>query len=116
LDLRELAEVEGVLAVLLFGSRAKGHPLARDVDVCVVAPESEDKAKLLLRLFSRVREEGFDIWLFEELPLYMKVEVIKNHKVVSCRDYRRLYEYFVRVMALWRDQEVRIRNYRRFLT
>jgi predicted nucleotidyltransferase len=109
--LRQLSETKGVLAILLFGSKAKGESMTRDIDVCIVAPEVDDKAGLLLEAFSKVDSQRYDIWLFEELPLYMKVEIIKSHKVLWCKDIDRLYNYFADFMKIWRDQEVRIRTY-----
>ncbi|MBO3755109.1 MAG: DNA polymerase subunit beta [Candidatus Brockarchaeota archaeon] len=111
IELYQLSEIKGVLAILLFGSKVKGESMIRDVDVCIVAPEVNDKAGLLLDVFSRVNNQKYDIWLFEELPLYMKAEIIKTHKVVWCRDIDELYDYFANLMKIWRDQEVRIRTY-----
>jgi len=110
-DLQKLFEINGVLAVLLFGSRARGSSMTRDIDVCVVAPEAKDRAKLLLEIFSRVDCRKYDIWLFEELPFYMKAEVVKKHKLLWCADLDRLYNYFADFLKLWKDQEIRIRIY-----
>ncbi|MBO3799991.1 MAG: nucleotidyltransferase domain-containing protein [Candidatus Brockarchaeota archaeon] len=107
----QLSEIKGVLAILLFGSKVKGESLTRDIDVCIVAPEVNDKAGLLLEAFSMVNSQKCDIWLFEELPLYMKAEIIKTHKVVWCKDIDKLYSYFADLMKIWRDQEVRIRTH-----
>jgi len=75
------------------------------------APKAKDRAKLLLNIFSRISNPKYDIWLFEELPLYMKAEVVKNHKVLWCKDIDKLYSYFADFMKIWRDQEIRIRIY-----
>ena len=79
-----------VLAVLLFGSYARG-----DVDICVVA-SGEDRTKLLYDIFRSVDVFGkrYDVFVFEELPLYMKFEVMENHKIVFCRGLPELCEYF----------------------
>ncbi|WP_456478333.1 nucleotidyltransferase domain-containing protein [Geoglobus ahangari] len=93
-----------VLAVLIFGS-AVSEAEARDVDVCIVAPGGFD----LREVFKRVDVAGkkYDVWLFEELPLYMKMEIILNHVVVHCKDILELYEYFYFFRKLWKDQERR---------
>lgn len=111
LDLQQLFEIDGVLAILSFGSEAKGAPVTRDVDVCIVAPQVKDKAKLLLEILSKVDNRKYDVWLFEELPAYMKAEIIKDHKLLWCTDLDRLYSYFADFMRTWRDQEIRIRIY-----
>ncbi|WP_457590837.1 DNA polymerase subunit beta [Geoglobus sp.] len=95
-----------VLAVLIFGS-AVSEGEARDVDVCIVAPDGFDLREVFMRV--NVTGKNYDVWLFEELPLYMKMEVILNHVVVYCRDTLELYEYFYFFRKLWKDQERRNR-------
>jgi len=114
-NLPSLSEIDEILATLLFGSKARGKTLTRDTDLCAIAPESKDRAALLLKIFSKVHKPEYDIWIFEELPLYMKVEIIRDHKVIFCRDYIKLYEYFSKIMAIWRDQEIRIKTYSKLL-
>ncbi len=46
-------------------------------------------------------------WGIEELPLYMKLQVIGAHKVVFCRDLPGLYEYFYFYRKIWEDQKHR---------
>jgi len=90
-----------VLAVLIFGS-AVDYDENRDIDVCIVSPEGLD----IKEVFKRVDVSGkkYDVWLFEELPLYMKMEVIERHIIVFCRDLLELYEYFYQFRKLWKDQ------------
>jgi|Deesub1362A_J573_1020465.scaffolds.fasta_scaffold00005_42 hypothetical protein len=104
-----LENIKDVLAVLLFGSHAKNEATVRsDIDLCIVAPAA-DKDSLLSFILQSVNSSRYHIWLFEELPLYMKKEVIDNHKVILCRDKLNLYEYFYFVNKLWKDQEHRQR-------
>ena len=95
-----------VLAVLMFGS-AMDCDESRDIDVCIVAPEGCD----IREVFKRIDVSGkrYDVWLFEELPLYMKMEVIEKHVIVYCRDILELYEYFYQFRKLWQDQVKRNR-------
>ncbi len=97
-----------VLAVLVFGSSVSGE--GRDIDVCVVAP-GRDPKDVLMEIFAKVDVVGkkYDVWVFEELPLYMKMEVIENHAIAICEDELELYEYFYRFRKLWKDQEHRCR-------
>ena len=77
----------------------------RDIDVCIVATEGFD----IKEVFENVNISGrkYDVWLFEEFPLYMKMEVIENHQIVFCRDELELYEYFYLYRKLWKDQKRR---------
>ncbi len=106
---RELSFLKDkVLAVLVFGSSLEGR--GRDVDVCIVRVEEGANLKEILKeIFRKVDVYGkkYDIWFFEELPLYMKMEIIENHKVIFCKDLPELYEYFYQFRKVWKDQEKR---------
>jgi len=110
-DLQPLMEIPVVEAVLLFGSHARGEATQRsDVDICVVAPAistTDAKASLLLTVWSQVNAAEFDIWLFEELPLYMQIDIIENHHILHCRNVPSLYEYFYWFRKRWSQQEQR---------
>jgi len=94
---------EKVLAVLIFGSSVKEK--GRDLDVCIVS--GADPKDVLKDVFVNVDTSKYDVWIFEELPLYMKMEVIENHEIVFCRDEAELYEYFYFFRKLWKDQKRR---------
>ena len=112
-DFAFLADNEVILAILLFGSGAREDAGMRsDKDVCIVAPELSDaraRLALLRTVFERLDVAGksYDVWFFEELPLYMKIQVIEHHEVILCRDLPALYEYFYFFRKLWGDQKHR---------
>ena len=54
-----------------------------------------------------VHSKRYDVYTFEELPLYMKMEVISNHEIIFARDVPELYEYFYFFRKLWKEQEIR---------
>ena len=109
LDLKErfkpLASDNAIWAILLFGSTVSEEDSPRsDIDICVVAPEAQDKEKLLRKIWRTV-EGNFDLWLFEELPLYLQMVVITEHIVLySSQDIPALHEYFYFYRKLWKDQ------------
>lgn len=83
-----------VLAVLLFGSRARGeHHAGSDVDVCLVAaPDPRDAARpgrVALRYASAF---DLDVHVFQLLPLYVRRRVLKDGQVLFVRDDQALYE------------------------
>ncbi|MEM2133926.1 MAG: nucleotidyltransferase domain-containing protein [Candidatus Jordarchaeaceae archaeon] len=105
-DFGFLTDRRDVLAVLLYGSQASGESTPRsDVDICVVAPEA-NRNELFRTLLRHVREP-YDAKIFESLPMYLKIQVIKNHIVVYARNILDLYEYFYTYRKLWKDQERR---------
>lgn len=63
------------LGILFYGSYVRGEDTERsDIDVCVVKPSKETFNRILERLGGK-----YDIKVFEELPLYVRVDVIRNH-------------------------------------
>jgi predicted nucleotidyltransferase len=113
LDFAFLADDEEVLALLPFGSAARDDADPRsDRDICIVAPELREartRRMFLRAIFERldVREKRYDLWFFEELPLYLKIQVIEHHEVILCRDLPALYEYLYFYRRLWGDQKHR---------
>ncbi|MCW3134366.1 MAG: nucleotidyltransferase domain-containing protein [Methanophagales archaeon] len=112
-DFAFLEKDKEVLAVLLFGSGAQDKLNNRsDRDFCIVAPKVRNIAgmrSLLKKVYVNldVVRKRYDVWLFEELPLYMKLQVIENHKIVFCRDLPTLYEYFYFYRKIGADQKHR---------
>lgn len=100
---------ENVLGVLLFGSYAKREKGARDVDICIVAPK-EKSANIMKKVYRNmdVGSKKYDVYCFEELPLYMKWEVINRHEVLFAKDEGELYEYFYYFRKLYADQKHRM--------
>lgn len=83
---------------------------ASDYDLCIVAPSlhtSSERAELLGTIWQRINAEKYDIWIFEELPLDLQINIIQNHEVVFCDDLSELYEYFYHYRKQWRTQEYR---------
>lgn len=109
-DFSFLFEKKEVLAVLLYGSVVKGNETPRsDIDICVVAPECKDRAGLLREVYGNldVYAKKYDIRIFEELPLYIKIHIILDHDVIHAKDIYDLYEYFYYFRKLWDDQAPR---------
>ncbi|WP_297497210.1 hypothetical protein [Thermococcus sp.] len=60
--------------------------------------------------YERVLEKlggKYDMKVFEELPLYIQIEVIRSHRVIY-GDELELSEYFYRFRKLWKDMEHRV--------
>ncbi|WP_297068278.1 nucleotidyltransferase domain-containing protein, partial [Thermococcus sp.] len=83
------------MGILLYGSYVRGEATERsDVDVCLVNPKAGTYERVLERLGGK-----YDVKVFEELPLYIQIEVIKNHRVIY-GDELELSEYFYRFRKL----------------
>ena len=100
---------ENILGILLYGSKANGLDNERsDTDICIVAPDI--KSKDILKIITQsldIYGKKYDVYTFEELPMYLKIEIINNHKLIFSSDKFKLYEYFYFFRKLWQDQEHR---------
>jgi predicted nucleotidyltransferase len=105
-----LKGTHGVLAVLLFGSEARDKKTGRDSDICIVAPAGQCSA-VMAEVYRRMDtgRKKYDVYCFEELPLYMRWEIIGNHKIIWARDKGELYEYFYYFRKLYDDQKHRMK-------
>ena len=93
------------MGILLYGSHARGEATERsDVDICLVKPKPGTYERVLEKLGGK-----YDVKVFEELPLYIQIEVIRNHRVIY-GDELELSEYFYRFRKLWKDMEPRIKE------
>lgn len=115
---------EKILSVLLFGSRATGEGHERsDIDIALVAPgissfyydcegvgeEDVSGKDVLMKVFSEIdtSSRGYDVHIFEELPLHIQMDIIENHEVIVTSDELGMYEYFFNYRKLWDDQKHR---------
>ncbi len=110
-ELDWMQELPKIDAVLLFGSRVEGTATdTSDYDVCIVAStlrSADEQAELLGKIWSQLDANKYDVWIFEELPLYLQMSVIDNHEILFCADIPELYEYFYRFRKRWRTQAPR---------
>ncbi|MFQ6063488.1 MAG: nucleotidyltransferase domain-containing protein [Methanosarcinales archaeon] len=92
-------------AILLFGSQVKGNSTERsDIDVCIVKPNSKD---LLAKVYKKVGGK-YDVKIFEELPLHIKIDIINNHNIIYGNNLD-LSEYFYYFRKLWSFMVPRIK-------
>jgi predicted nucleotidyltransferase len=92
------------LGILLFGSYALGgESEASDVDVCIVKPVNDVFGEI-----NKLLGGKYDVKIFERLPLYIQMEIIRNHKIIYGEEIE-LSEYFYRFRRLWKDMELRVK-------
>ncbi len=99
-----------VLAILLFGSRVEGDQHGRsDIDVCLVAPDS-DQDELFTEILKSRLTEKYDVKIFELLPLKLKGTILENHRVIWTRDEFDLSYYLHKWMGVWDDQRLSLKK------
>ncbi len=96
-----------VLAVMLFGSEARGEAgPASDLDVCLILPPGRDgKAEqaAVREAYLHISGERLDLRVFQQLPLYVRRRVLKEGRVLACRDEDALYEVARRTAQAYED-------------
>ena len=100
---KQLAPLRGdkrVVAVILFGSRARGEarPLS-DVDICILAQEGIPIGKLL----DLTPSVDADVSYFNNLPISMRQKVISEGKIIINKDPRALAKMTLRTISAYLD-------------
>ncbi|MGH7312542.1 MAG: nucleotidyltransferase family protein [Candidatus Rokuibacteriota bacterium] len=104
-------EDPAVLAVVLFGSAARGEATsASDVDVCLVLnPDAAGEAgRLRLEYLAGV---DLDVQVFQALPLYVRPRVLREGRVLLSKDDDRLYELAIKTAKAFEDFKPIYRRY-----
>jgi predicted nucleotidyltransferase len=100
---------DDALGILLFGSRARLEDVeGSDIDICIVRPVNDEVLTGISRMFGG----KYDIKVFESLPLYIQIEIIRDHRILY-GDEAKLSEYFYGFRRLWQDMVLRV-EYNRF--
>lgn len=106
---------EAVLAVMLFGSCARGEEVpGSDIDVCLVlAPGKDTRHDQVTAQMEYLKSgsERLDIRIFQRLPLYIRRRVLKEGTVLFCRDLDTLYAVAYRTAQAFEDFKPFYRQY-----
>lgn len=102
-----------VLAVFLFGSIARGNNYkTSDIDICLIlkdrhyTPLELSKKKVrYLKLFD------MDVQIFQQLPLYIRMRVIKEGKNLFRADEDKVYEIVFNTITEFEDYRHIYREY-----
>jgi len=94
-----------ILAVMLFGSRARGEEhTASDTDICLVLNAGiRDPLELSKTKHAYLSMFDLDLNVFQQLPLYLRHRVLREGRVLFCRDEGRLYDLAYRTAQRFED-------------
>lgn len=94
-----------ILAVVLYGSRARGEAGEHsDTDVCLVLPMNADPETIGMQVqFDYLRFHELDVRTFQRLPLYIRPRILKEGKVLHVKDEDELYETAFRTIRAFED-------------
>ena len=82
-----------IIAVLIFGSYARGENY-RDIDICLVLSKKYDNLTMSKKrlLYSSLAPEKIDIQVFQQLPIYIRKRILKEGKIVLCKNMDLFYD------------------------
>ncbi len=108
-DFSFVIKKKDISGILLYGSYSKCKNINRsDIDICIVAP-NEDLHQLLSFILQNINVSAkkYDVRIFKELPLYIKIHVIEDGLLIYSSNKLDLYEFFFIYRKLWNDQKHR---------
>lgn len=99
---KEVLKDKEIVAAILFGSFPQEG--FSDIDVCIVLyPGKYENLYLSEKRLKLMEALGdFDIQIFQQLPMYVRIRVLKG-KVLFCRDEKILYEVAIQTIKEFED-------------
>ncbi len=109
-----LSNLSFVEAIMLFGSKINGNARKdSDIDIAVITKDISKNQEIKILGFS---SEKFDISIFNRLPLIIQFRIIRDGKVIFCRNEDYYHEVKFNVIRKYLDFAVFINNfYRRII-
>ena len=110
--LKEVPAFSRVRFVMLYGSVAEGRAdRESDIDICIYFEGGEeDASRFRMDAMTALSSTPVDIRMFQQLPLYVRVQVLKG-KVVYCPDLTFLYDVAWNTIREYDDFRHRLDDY-----
>ncbi len=82
-----------IIAVALFGSATRGK-FYRDLDVCLFLNKKLSNISMSRKRFDFLKHTNtkIDLQVFQQLPLYIRIRVLKEGKILLCKNEDMLYQ------------------------
>lgn len=98
--------------IILYGSIVEGNqtPLS-DIDLSVYYEGTkEERFKFRMEALGNVNDK-FDIQIFQDLPLYIRKEVISHGKILYQKNYSEIFDIFIKTIKSFGDFKPRLDIY-----
>ena len=98
--------------IILYGSAAKGESTSlSDIDLAVYYHgDKKERFDFRIKILGRVSNK-FDIQIFQDLPLYIQSEILSTGKVIYYRDYKEIFNIFMKTIREFEDFKPRLQLY-----
>ncbi len=99
-----------VKGILVYGSFIKGYADRNsDIDICVIQKEGIESKDLYERILFVSADERYDIVVFNEIPWYLRGEILENHVVIYAEDADELDFWLYKQLKIWNGMKRRQR-------
>ena len=97
--IRKAKNDKSVLAVALFGSYARGEP-HKDLDLCIfLIPQKYTNKELSHKKMEYLQDdERYDVQVFQQLPIYIQIRILKEAKILYCKNEDDLYDMYFKTL------------------
>lgn len=97
-----------VRGILVYGSFIKGYADRNsDIDICVIQKEGIESKDLYERILYVSADERYDIVAFNEIPWYLRGEILENHEVIYAEDEDDLDFWLYKQLKIWNGMKRR---------
>ena len=82
------------IAVLIFGSYARNEDNYRDIDICIVLDKKYSNLNMSRKKlkYTSLLSKKYDVHIFQQLPLYIRNRILKDCKIIICKNEDLLYD------------------------
>ena len=103
---------EKVRFIALYGSTAVGrYSDLSDIDIAVFYDGNKDERfKFRMKISGRVKDD-IDIHTFQDLPVYIRKEIISSVKLIFYKEYNRIFDIFMETIREFEDFKPRLNMY-----
>jgi predicted nucleotidyltransferase len=110
--IKNIAGFEKVKFIFLFGSAAAERLRTdSDIDLCIFYDgEHEEAARFRFKVLSELVEDRYDVHIYQQLPLYVRVEVLKG-ELIYCVDTAFVYDVAVETIKDFESFKHRFYDY-----
>ena len=111
--IKSMLEFNKIEFIILYGSAARGDAISgSDIDLCIYynVGEKEDLSRFRLDILSRLKGSVFDIQMFQQLPLYVRIEVLKG-RIIYAKEQSFLYDIALNTIKEFESFKPRFHDY-----
>jgi predicted nucleotidyltransferase len=99
-----------VKGILVYGSLVKGYAGENsDIDICVIQKEGVDLNDLYERILEISADERYDVVIFNEIPWYLRGEILENNDIIYAEDVDELDFWLYKQLKIWNEMKRRQR-------